>query len=276
MQNLERFILKDGIQISIQEWIPDETRGTVVMVHGLGDHLCRYEHVAQRLNQAGFAVFRFDLPGHGHSGGTRGHIASYDIVMDLITTLLDEAREKFSGLPQFLYGHSLGGSLVLNYGITQKPVNLTGMISSSPGLGAAGSVPAWKLAFGQVLYNLAPSTTMENGLDLSGLSRDPSILKAYIADPLVHGKVSARLGLDIINKGRWIIEHAGEFPSIPLLLMQGSADRLVDPKATDSFALKCSARLTYKIWEGFYHELHNEPEKEAILQYIIDWMNRQI
>jgi alpha-beta hydrolase superfamily lysophospholipase len=193
MQNLERLILKDGIHIYTQERIPDETRGTIVMVHGLGDHLCRYEHIAQRLNQAGFAVFQFDLPGHGRSSGKRGHIASYDIVMDLITGLLNQASTKYLGLPQFLYGHSLGGSLVLNYGITQKPVTLTGIISSSPGLGTAGSVPAWKLAFGQVLYHLAPSTTMENGLDLSGLSRDPSILEAYVADPLVHGKVSARL-----------------------------------------------------------------------------------
>jgi alpha-beta hydrolase superfamily lysophospholipase len=264
-----------GEQIFVHEWIPQTVKGTVVLVHGLGEHVGRYEHVARAFNEANYALLGFDLPGHGRTGGVRGHIPSTGVVMDLISSRLADASLRFPEVPHFLYGHSLGGNHVLYHGLTCRPA-VAGIISTSPGLGLAKAAPAWQLALVKLLVRLAPSMTINNGLDRSGLSHDPAVIQAYQDDPLVHPKISTRLALDLVSNGEWIIAHAGEFPSIPLLLMQGSLDRLVSPQATDAFAKGCSAQLTYKVWEGLYHELHNEFEKDETIQFMVDWMDLQV
>jgi len=215
-------------------------------------------------------VLAFDLPGHGKSEGPRGHIESYDLVYECIDLLLQESRQRYPQVPLFLYGHSLGGNIVLNYALQRKP-QLAGVISTSPGLGLE-SEPRLKLLIGKVLYTVAPKFSMPNGLDRSGLSRDPSVEQRYSADPLVHSLISARLGMDLISKGKWARENAANFP-IPLLLMQGSADRLVAPAATREFAARAPADLiTYKEWEGGYHELHNDIIKEEVLNFMLGWI----
>ncbi|RPI29542.1 MAG: alpha/beta hydrolase [Chloroflexota bacterium] len=273
MNSIERMVdSPKGGKIYVREWIPEKVRGTVVVVHGLGEHICRYTHVAAAMNQAGYAVIGFDLPGHGRSSGKRGHIASYAMAVDLISLMLVEAADRYPYAAHFLYGHSLGGSLALYYILTRKD-SLTRIISTGPGLGFEDPAPAWKVALANVLVILSPSFTLDNGLDVNGLSHDSAVVRAYKDDPLVHRMLSTRLGLDLLYKGRWMVEHAGECPPAPLLLMVGSRDRLVSPKAVDEFAARCSARLTYKVWDKLYHELHNEFEKEEIIQYMIDWMD---
>jgi alpha-beta hydrolase superfamily lysophospholipase len=275
MADQEQMVIsRQGQKVYIQEWIPETVKGTVVLVHGLGEHVGRYEHVARAFNRANYAVMGFDLPGHGRTEGVRGHIPSYDVVMDLIAFRLADASQRFPSVPHFLYGHSLGGSLVLYYGLTRKP-EVAGIICTSPGLGLAKEAPAWQVTLVKLLAKVAPSLTIANGLDLSGLSHDPAVIKAYQDDPRVHGKISLRLAMDLLGNGQWIVAHAGAFPPIPLLLMQGSQDRLVSPKATDAFARACSAHLTYKVWDGLYHELHNEFEKDETIQFMIDWMDHQ-
>jgi len=275
MADQEQMVVSpQGQKIYVQEWIPETVKGTVVLVHGLGEHVCRYEHVARAFNRSSYAVMGFDLPGHGRTGGVRGHIPSYDAVMDLVAFRLADASRRFPGVPHFLYGHSLGGSLVLYYGLTRKP-EVTGILCTSPALGLAKEAPFWQVTLVKLLAKVAPSMTIDNGLDRSGLSHDPAVIQAYQDDPLVHGKISLRLAVDLISNGQWIVAHAGAFPPIPLLLMQGSRDRLVSPKATDAFARGCSARLTYKVWDGLYHELHNEFEQNETIQLMIDWMDHQ-
>lgn len=265
-----------GINMFGQEWLPDaEPLAVVALVHGLGEHRGRYQHVAEAFTKAGYAVIALDLQGHGKSGGVRGHILSYESAVQDITHLLDEARSRHPGLPLFLYGHSMGGNLVLYYSMKQHP-HLAGVICTSPGLGVA-EVPALKMLFGKIMYKLAPATQIENGLDVAGLSRDPEVAKAYSADPLVHSKISARLALDMIQSGQWMVENAASFPAMPLLLLQGSADRLVDPAMTDRFARGCPpALLTYKVFEGHYHELHNEPDKAETILLMIRWIGNLI
>jgi alpha-beta hydrolase superfamily lysophospholipase len=276
MQSREKIVDElHGQKIYLKEWIPETVKGTVVLIHGLGEHIGRYDHVAAAFNQAGYAVMGLDLPGHGRSGGIRGHISSYESVMDLISSRLQDAGQCFPEATHFLYGHSLGGNLVLYYALTRNP-HLTGIISTSPGLGVATPPPALQIAMGKVLSVIAPSVLMDNGLDLSGLSHDPAVIEAYKNDPLVHGKISARLAIKFLAAGKWIIENASKFPAIPLLLLQGGADRIVSPQATDEFAQKCTAKLTYKVYPGLYHELHNEFEKEEIITTMIDWMNQQL
>ena len=274
MADQQKMVSTPQGQIYVQEWIPEVVKGTVVFVHGLGEHVGRYAHVARAFNQAGYALLGFDLPGHGRTGGKRGHIPSLDRALDLVELRLADASQRYPGVPHFLYGHSMGGYLVLSYGLARKP-KLTGIISTDPALGQLKPFPAWLVALVSGLAKIAPSVTINNMLDLSSLSHDPAVIQAYRDDPLVHPRISLRLAVDLIRGGGWIVAHAAEFPPIPLLLMQGSQDRIVSPQATEAFARACSAQLTYKSWDGLLHELHNEYEQAEVIQTMVDWMDRQ-
>lgn len=275
MRAERKFTLADKSCVVVYEWKAEQPKAIVFLVHGLGEHAGRYDHVAAALNRAGYSLIGFDHPGHGKSDGVRGHISSYDVVFDLIDQLRQEAAKQTPDLPQFVYGHSMGGSFVLYYLYKRQP-KLAGAIVTSPGLGTADPVPAWKTTLGKVLYNLAPSFQMDNGLKREGLARDPAVVSAYNADPLVHGKISARLALDMLGHGREMIADAGGFPPVPLLLMQGSKDMLVSPPMTDQFAKGFKGDLTYKVWDGMYHELHNEPEKQQVLDTITGWLDQHL
>src|SRR5664279_3643884 len=146
---------KDGIDIFAQYWRPESApKAVVVLIHGLGEHSSRYQHVAQYFTQAGYALSTMDLRGHGRSVGSRGHFPSFDIVMRDINQLLDETQKIFPDLPIFLYGHSLGGALVLYYGYAQKRT-LRGMIVTAPGLAAGTPIPPLKIMAGKMLNSVA-------------------------------------------------------------------------------------------------------------------------
>jgi alpha-beta hydrolase superfamily lysophospholipase len=262
----------DGVRLYTREWIPSgDQLALVVLVHGLGEHCARYDHVTERFASNGIHTLGFDHRGHGRSEGKRGHIPGYDLVLQDIDHFIFEAKRQAGDLPVFLYGHSMGGEMVLYYAIQRRP-DIRGVISTSPGLATGVPVPPVKLAAAKTLYLLAPSLTMDNGLDVQNLSHDRAVVDAYRADPLVTEMVSARLGLDLINTGKWVLEHASEFP-LPLLLMQGSADHIVSPEATRQFAEKVPHQLlTFRLWENLYHETHNEFEKDQVIQMMVDWM----
>lgn len=260
-----------GLKIAAQDWQPEGAiHGAVALVHGLGEHTGRYAHIAQSFNAAGYALTGFDLTGHGGSDGPRGH-ASYDSTLDDIACLLEEVADRYPEQPCFLYGHSLGGALVLYYALKRRP-NIKGVIATSPGLAPSIPLPGAKLALAKVMARLAPSLTLANGLDLNNLSHDAAVIQAYTDDPLVHERVSARLGMDLLNCGVWIQAHAAEFP-LPLLLMVGSDDHLVSTDAIAAFARAMpQEKLTYKVWEGLFHEIHNEFQKQQVIGYMIDWL----
>lgn len=275
-QNEFSWKTKDGLNLYAKEWKPEgKVKASIALVHGLGEHIGRYEHVAEAFTNAGYALIGFDLRGHGKSAGIRGYSTSNDAVMDDITQNIQNAKEHFPGIPTFLYGHSLGGNLVLYYALTRKP-DLKGVIVTSPGLATAKPLPATLLVLSKVLSRLAPSTKIENGLDLNGLSRDPQVVEKYKADPLVHPYISPRLAVDMFSNGEYCIKHAAEFP-LPLLLMQGTEDRLVNPAKTKEFALAAPlSKITYKEWPGYYHELHNEPGKAEVLKTMINWLDQEM
>ena len=263
------FQWKDSKNLRLEgiEWSPAvEPIGVITLVHGLGEHFGRYQHFADYFNQAGFVVQSFDLPGHGRSEGVRGHIDSYEEVAKDIDHMLDRARTTYPGKPNFLYGHSLGGALVIYYGL-HRQTDLKCIFASAPGLSPADPVPPIKLILAKVMDKLAPKFTMDNALDLSGLARDPEIEKAYRIDPLVHGKISARLGKQLLTIGAAALQ-IHEYPA-PLVIMQGSADRLVNPTMNIEWGKHLKGDVTLKVWEGFYHELHNEPEKESVFLYTL-------
>jgi len=266
---------KDGLKLFFQEWQPEnESKAVVCLMHGFPEHSSRYAHVAAFLTKAGFALLTFDLRGHGKSQGKRGHVSSYESFFDDIAVLEEEARNRFPGKPIFFYGHSFGGNLVLNYALRRKP-KIEGVIATSPWLRLAYDPPPLKLIIACIANKLIPSLTSPSGLETKALSRDPKIVSAYENDPLIHNRISSHMYLSIVEAGEWALDHANEF-ALPLLIVHGGSDRITSAEASRQFANRVPGNCTYKLWPGLYHEIHNEPEKNEVFAFIINWLNDRI
>lgn len=261
----------DGVNLYFQQWAPESAAiGVICLVHGLGEHSGRYEHVGRAFSGAGYALVAFDLRGHGKSGGQRGHTPSFESFMSDIDLLMATGAQRFPGLPQFLYGHSLGGILVLNYGLRRKP-HIAGVIATSPGLHSSIREQKLKLAVASALAGLFPALPIPSGLDVAGISHDPEVVRKYREDPLVHGIGTARMAKETFTAIDWALAHAPEFP-LPLLLMHGTGDRLAYFSGCQEFASHVNCEVTLRAWKGLYHELHNENEQEQIFASILEWL----
>jgi alpha-beta hydrolase superfamily lysophospholipase len=265
---------RDDLEMYARGWKPDAPKAVVVLVHGHGEHVNRYNHVAAAFTQAGYAMQAFDLRGHGQSAGQRGHAPVYESLMNDITDFIADAQKRYPGLPVFLYGHSMGGNQVINY-VLRSPQGLKGVIATGPWLKLAFDPPVVQMMAMKLLNSLAPSFALASGLSQASLSRDPEVVSRYAADPLVHDKISPRLYSGISVSGLWALEHAAEL-KIPMLLMHGSGDKITSAPASQEFAQKAGNLVNLRIWDGFYHEIHNEPEKAEVIQMMISWMDKQM
>lgn len=274
MKNTEfKFKVNDGTELFAYEWRPKSNRplGVILLVHGLGEHGGRYADWANKFTQTGFAFMTFDQRGHGNSPGRRGHASSYDILLDDIECFRKESLKRMPDLPVFLYGHSLGGNLVLNYVLRRRP-KFAGVIVTSPWLRLAVEPPAFIKAFARFLCILWPTLSISSGLGSNALSHDSSVVKTYQVDSLVHKRISVSLFTAMDQAGRWAMENAVQF-NLPLLLMHGGGDRITSLEATKEFAGCVTKECSLKTWPGLFHELHNELEKDEIFAYIINWLN---
>ncbi len=267
---------RDGLDMFAQVWEPVvvQPKAVACLVHGLGEHSSRYAHVAEAFGKDGFILLSYDLRGHGRSGGARGHISSIEDFMQDIDVMLEQARSRYPGLPLFLYGHSLGGIQVLHYGLLRKP-NVKGVIATSSGLRTALENQPAKIMAAKVLGALVPKATLPSGLDSTGISRNQAVVEAYQNDPLVHDKISLGFGKIMLGVTRWTLEHAGEFP-LPLLLLHGKADRIAFSTGSMEFAEPLKEKCTLVLWEGGYHELHNEAEQAEVFRTMTLWMDARL
>lgn len=274
MQTTEfTFIGAGGVQVFATSWLPDDApRDHLVLAHGYAEHLGRYRAVAEFFTAAGYAVHALDHRGHGKSGGTRAVIDSFANADADIDTLVDMVRAD-SGLSRIkLVGHSMGGSLALNYALNH-PEKLSGLVLSGPAIG--GGLPklqAWLLA---VISKIAPSLGMIQ-LDADAVSRDPQVVAAYKADPLVfHGKVPARTAREMMHAVTTYPPRVGAM-TMPCLLMHGSADTLVlASDAQPVFEAIASPDKTVRIFDGLYHEIFNEPERLEVLSIVKQWLDER-
>jgi len=268
----------DGIKIYGQCWTPDTNpqsiKAVICLVHGMGELSARYSHVAAYYTQYGYAVITYDQRGHGKSGGSRGHSPSFDLLLDGVAELFIETDKLFPGLPKFLYGHSMGGNVVLNYSLRRNP-KVAGVIATSPWLKLAFEPPAIKVWLGKMMNNIFPGFTQSSEIDASAISRDKTVVDAYINNALVHDKISAAMFVGIHDNGLWALEHASEM-KLPLLLCHGTKDRLTSAEASKEFAGKVEGDVTLKLWQGLYHETHNEPEKQEVFAFMKDWMDKHL
>ena len=247
----------------------ENTKAVIVLVHGLGEHTGRYSHVAAMFKKQGIGFAGVDLPGHGKSDGRRGNIASYAIVSEMIDILLSSCKKTFPGVPLYLYGHSLGGGIALDYLLRKNP-KINGAIVTSPWLRLSFEPPKFKVLMASVMKNIVPGLIQPSGLNVDHISHDTEVVDRYKSDPLVHDKISVSLFHGAMNAGAYSLAHSADL-KVPVLLIHGSDDKITSPDGSRQFAAN-NPKVTLKIWDGGYHELHNEPFKEEVFKYIIDWM----
>lgn len=266
---------QQGLKFYSRGWEPDTApKAVVALVHGHGEHIGRFAHVGEILSQASYAVMGFDLRGHGQSGGPRGHTPSIEAFMRDIDLFLEHVHARYPGLPVFLYGHSIGGALVLNYGLRRKP-DVNGVIATSPALHTEPEKHPEKVVMAKVLGGLLPTVAISTGLQTSMLSHDPQVEQAYVKDLLVHDKVSLAFGKVMLEANQWALQHASEF-ALPLLLVHGTDDQIAFPSSSREFAAALGNKATLVLWKGLYHETHNELNKAEVLKTTIEWMDEHL
>lgn len=270
---LSTFTASDGDNLAIQDWPLSEgqvLRGVVILVHGLGEHAGRYDHVARRLNAWGFAVRGYDQYGHGESGGVRGVLPTDTRLLDDLADVLDSTRKRMDArTPLILLGHSMGGLVAARFvSLGMRPVE--GLVLSSPALDP-GLNPLQKILVA-TLPRFAPNLCVGNGLDAGYISHDPAVVAAYRADPLVHDRISGRLARFIADGGPATVACAAQW-QVPTLLMYAGADRLVNPAGSRAFAAAAPPRwVTARCFETLYHEIFNEREAEPVFGLLQQWL----
>ncbi len=276
--NHEEFSWKQtGKKIYGQAWRAARPKAALCIVHGFAEHSGRYEDVAIFFVEQSFSVYAIDQFGHGKTEGTRGFSPSYEETLTSVQALIRTAREQNKDIPVFIWGHSMGGNVVLNYLLRRKP-NVAGAIATAPWLRLGFEPPKFKILLAKLMRNIYPAFPEKANLDNNAISRDAEQVKKYVNDPLVHNQATAGTFLDTFEAGYYAIEHANEL-QVPLLLLHGSGDKLISPQGSaDFYANAPKGLVTYKQYDGFYHELHNEPEPDrtTVLNDMLLWLNTQI
>jgi acylglycerol lipase len=268
---------QEGIKIHAQAWLANHPKAIVCIIHGFAEHGGRYARVADFLNKQDISVFAIDQFGHGQTEGKRGFSPSYESSLDSVEHLIEEARKLQPNLPVFIWGHSMGGNVVINYVLRRQP-NIKGAIATAPWLKLGFEPPKFKIVLAKIMRNIYPAFPEKADLDTNALSRDAAEVKNYIEDPLVHNQATAGTFLETFEAGYWALENAGKL-NTPLLVMHGTDDKLISYEGSVSFAQKSPKHLIkFVSYRGFYHELHNEPEPDRtkVMTDITEWINGQL
>jgi alpha-beta hydrolase superfamily lysophospholipase len=265
----------EGPKLFTRAWEADPGSPAVGIVHGLGDHSGRWERVGRNLESSGFSAYALDLPGHGRSDGSRGHVRSWDDYRLALTRWMDVLRKNDDGRRWALLGHSLGGLIALDW-TEQNPGRVDALVLSAPPFELSLHPAAIKVHAARLIGLLWPGFTQSNGIPPSLLSHDPEVIRAHRADPFIHFRISARLFLEL-QRMRRTLARAATSSSIPTLLVQGGADPVTSPAGSALWAKSSrNGTVIYKEYPGLFHEVLNEPEGAAILDEIIDWLKKTL
>jgi len=273
---LSTFVASDGDNVVVQDWPlePGATlRGVVIVVHGLGEHAGRYDHVARQLNAWGFAVRGYDQCGHGESGGARGSLPTDTRLLDDLADIVDSTRARMSKqMPLIVLGHSMGGLVAGRFvSLGMRPID--GLVMSSPALNA-GMNSLQKLLV-SVLPKIAPDLRVGNGVKPQFISHDPTVVAAYRNDPLVHDRISARLARFIAEAGPQTLALAPQW-TVPTLLLYAGDDRLLNPQGSRDFAKTAPKRVvTAKCFDDLYHEIFNELDAAPVFAELKRWLDER-
>lgn len=261
-------------ELNIMNWFFPEARARLLVVHGLGEHIGRYERFAQRLKEIGkIEVFGFDLPGHGKNRGLRGKIGRFDLIFDTMDHLINEYGSK----PLFLFGHSLGGLIALRYVQKRRNGKIMGLILSSPALGMKeGTVSPFLFNIAKILNLLFPSFRFDNRIDVSKLSRNEKVVKEYLNDPLVHRKITVDSFFEILRNMERIWEELDSL-RLPLLVMYGTKDEIISTGEIEKFYDSIQTDKEMVKFEDGYHELFEDPQHgKNFHEKIVEWILKRM
>ncbi|MFN6565102.1 MAG: lysophospholipase [Nostoc sp. ChiSLP01] len=266
------------LKLYYQSWYPEQkVKAILAIVHGLGAHSDRYHNLIQHFIPKQYAVYGFDLRGHGRSPGQRGYINRWSDFREDLRAFLELIKTQHPGKPIFLLGHSLGSVIVLDYALRypHEASALQGVITLAPALGKVG-VSKTRLIIGKLLSRIWPRFSLNTGLDLSGGSRDEKILAAYAEDSLRHTRGSARLATEFFATVDWVNAHAADW-QLPLLILHGGADRVTLPEGGKIFLerVNCSDKLRIE-YPGAYHELQSDLNYQEVLADLENWLERHL
>ena len=267
--------IERGLTLPGRAWTSDAPRGLIAVAHGIGEYSARYTALAGDLARAGYTVVALDWPGHGEAPGARGDVRSWTWLRDrLVPATFTAARglpDQPADLPHILFGHSMGAVLALDFALAQ-PRGLTGVVASAPALRTT-MPPWWKLVLANVALATAPSVGFPTGITEGDISRDPEVLRARDEDPLVHGKISPRLYHGFSEARQRVLREARRL-SIPALVMQGDADRVVHPEGAREFVAAAPPGLAKLVtYQGVYHEIFNDLDRETAIRDLVGWLN---
>jgi acylglycerol lipase len=267
-----RLSARDGTTLVGSSWIPSVApRAVLVVVHGLKDHSQRYGELASHANSLGVAVYGFDLRGHGRSAGDRAWVRRFDEYLADLDSVRAEVGTRHPRLPLYLLGHSMGGAIVTRYVLESSPP-VAGVILSAPALRRPARVSGIAAGFTKFLGGAAPHAAIFR-LNNSDFSRDPAVVRAMDADPLIsQAPAPARTAAELLRAMEWIRAREASF-SVPVLALHGTADRLTHPDGSRDFVAHVPARSkTLRSYPGLYHDLLHEPERATVLEDIDAWL----
>jgi len=256
-----------------QSWFPeDDIKAVVLLVHGLGEHSSRYEHVAEFLTSKNIGIETFDLRGHGKSDGAKAFVRSFDEYLQDVEIFYSRVLGRHPDLPLFIYGHSMGATIGALYIITRNP-DINGVLLSGILLKMGDDIPLILIKMSSIIGKYAPKMKTTK-LDSNSMSRDPKVVANYNDDPLNYrAGIPARTGLELITAMQRI-QVQMEKITLPIMVMHGSSDKVTNPDGSiDLYEAVASNDKTLKMYQGFYHEIHNEPDKQKVFDDIINWIN---
>ncbi len=257
----------------VHQWHPrNDPPAVVFIVHGLGEHGGRYARLAQDFVQTGFAVVSFDQQGHGQSSRKRGSIQSYETLLDDIEEMLRWTSKQFSGIPTTLFGHSMGGNLVLNYAL-RRSFRPAAVISSSPMIRSMRSPNGFMEFALRAIMRIAPDMQLKSMVIPERLMSDPAEQQALRHDELFHSRLTLRLGAGLIDSGRWLLENATSLTT-PTLLTHGTNDYLTSHHASQEFAELAGGRCTLELYEGQLHDTFRDLERDRVIQRFVAFIQQ--
>jgi alpha-beta hydrolase superfamily lysophospholipase len=271
-----RFPGAGGLPLYYQAWLPEggHTRAVIVNLHGLGDHSGLYPNLASHFPARGTALYAYDMRGNGRSPGQRAYVGGWHEYRGDLHAFLARVREWEPDLPLFVLGNSLGGLVVLEYAL-HHPDGLAGVIAAATPLGELGVPPAL-MALGRLLSRVFPRFSLQVGMDLTGLARDPGVVEAVLADPLFHRRGTARLSTEVTAAIARVQEGAAGF-SLPLLVLHGAADRMVLPDGSRRFFANVRyPDREFREYPESYHGLFADLNHGEVLRDVEVWINAHI
>jgi len=264
-----------GHQLFATVWQPEtDAVAVVTLVHGFGEHCLRYTpYVTEFVNEK-IAFVAFDLYGHGQSDGKRGTMISYKSMLDDVELALNQAALLFPGKPIFLYGHSMGGNLALNYLLTRKTV-IAGGIISSPWLTLFKEPNFLLKGLVSFFQRIIPNVTIDSGLEIKYISSIDAEVEKYRTDPLNHGRISFRMFHEITQNGIWAMNHTAKL-NLPVLMLHGINDKITSIEASTTAAEGNQEKIEFVTWENGFHELHNDTMRKELAVKVIQWIKGKI